>query len=62
MSMQAKLLNKSRTESLYVSCGQDQSWQLIYRQLKLYKMPNVTSYQVNGNLYIIVPVRKEVKK
>ena len=32
------------------------NWQKVYRQLELNKISNITSYQVNNNLYIVVPL------
>lgn len=32
------------------------SWQRVYQQLDINKIENVTSYQVNNNLYIVVPL------
>lgn len=61
MPMQTKLLNQSNSSSLYVNKGNEPPWQVVYRQLRLHKLSNVTSYQVNGNLYIVVPVGKEGK-
>jgi hypothetical protein len=34
------------------------SWQQVYKQLELNKIANVTSYQVNGNLFIVVPIEE----
>jgi hypothetical protein len=59
MRMEPKLLNQTRSNKLYVSNGRELPWQYVYRQLRLNKVKNVTSYQVNGNLYIVVPVGKE---
>ncbi len=35
------------------------AWQRVYRQLELHKIKNITSYQVNGNLFIVVPLEEE---
>lgn len=32
------------------------NWQKVYQQLELNKINNVTSYQVNNNLFIVVPL------
>ena len=32
------------------------NWQKVYQQLELNKIDNVTSYQVNNNLFIVVPL------
>lgn len=60
--MQPKLLSQTSESSLYIKKGQELPWQFVYRQLRLHKLANVTSYQVNGNLYIVVPVGKEGNK
>ena len=33
-------------------------WQQVYQQLRLNKIKGITSYQVNGNLFIVVPLEK----
>lgn len=34
-------------------------WQRVYRQLELHKIKNITSYEVNGNLFIVVPLEEK---
>lgn len=35
------------------------NWQMVYRKLELHKIPNITSYQVDDHLFIVVPLGKK---
>ena len=34
------------------------AWQQVYRKLELNEISGITSYQVNGNLFIVIPIEE----
>lgn len=35
------------------------AWQQVYKKLELNEISGITSYQVNGNLFIVIPLEEE---
>ncbi len=52
-------LNKLQTQSRAKYIAKRSNFQRVYKQLQLNKIKNVTSYQVNNDMFIVVPLDKE---
>jgi hypothetical protein len=51
-NMKTKLLKKPN------NFNKIPAWQKVYQQLKLNNIDDIVTYEVNGNLFIVVPLEK----